>query len=523
MFVHWLKGGITVTRTAERPPIGAIELIAFIGFSLSFGWVLMACFWIPSLAVGNISSASLGLAHGFVFAGIPFSYALQHLFAKRAAYTPFDLRAYLAIAALAALACSTFVAAQAGIGTAQVALCIACFIVGVVTSFVVTTWLHLSSQLTVKHYVTYVGGALTTGCALFALSGAVIAPCQPILAFACLAASLAVQYALAFRIELPPAERKSSPLTDDEIQGTWSNLLEIEPSFFVFGIVFGVAFHCILDGGWMLRYLGILAIALGAAILTAVSAKGWRINITFVQRFLLCICVVFCMAFQFFPSIVTAVAAALAAAGWAAFLATNYAFMIKKGLLGPEPPYRQIPIRLVLSNTGFFLGWLVFSGIDLVSDAFGNVRLVIGIALALAAVIVFMLFYPDRRHHRDDGTSHNRSLSRHAAPKAAAPAPACPDVHDAAEPNSAYRSRCRALGELYGLSPREIQVLECLARGRNATYIRKELFISQNTAKSHIHKIYEKFDIHSQQKLMDFIESYPLDSPSSREGGGTSS
>lgn len=64
---------------------------------------------------------------------------------------------------------------------------------------------------------------------------------------------------------------------------------------------------------------------------------------------------------------------------------------------------------------------------------------------------------------------------------------------------------------MYDLSPREIQVLGYLARGRNARYIEEKLLISQSTVKSHMHKIYDKFDIHSQQRLMDFIDSYPLD------------
>jgi DNA-binding CsgD family transcriptional regulator len=64
---------------------------------------------------------------------------------------------------------------------------------------------------------------------------------------------------------------------------------------------------------------------------------------------------------------------------------------------------------------------------------------------------------------------------------------------------------------LYSLSPRESDVLRYLAKGRNANYIQKELVISPHTAKSHIYNIYRKLDIHSQQKLMDFVEEYPIE------------
>ena len=63
---------------------------------------------------------------------------------------------------------------------------------------------------------------------------------------------------------------------------------------------------------------------------------------------------------------------------------------------------------------------------------------------------------------------------------------------------------------MFELSPRETDILGYLARGRNAAYLKDKLNISPHTVKSHIYSIYRKFDIHSQQKLMDFIEEYPL-------------
>ena len=74
-----------------------------------------------------------------------------------------------------------------------------------------------------------------------------------------------------------------------------------------------------------------------------------------------------------------------------------------------------------------------------------------------------------------------------------------------------FEARCAAVAKLYQLSPRETEILGFLAKGRNAAYIQEELFISPHTVKSHIYNIYRKLDIHSQQKLMDFVEQFPLD------------
>ncbi|MEG0015907.1 MAG: helix-turn-helix transcriptional regulator [Gordonibacter sp.] len=79
-----------------------------------------------------------------------------------------------------------------------------------------------------------------------------------------------------------------------------------------------------------------------------------------------------------------------------------------------------------------------------------------------------------------------------------------PLVRDDAAPK--FRRSLEALAELRGLSPRETQVFELLAKGRNCSFISAQLVISEETAKTHIKKIYRKFGVHSQQALLDMIE-----------------
>ncbi len=58
----------------------------------------------------------------------------------------------------------------------------------------------------------------------------------------------------------------------------------------------------------------------------------------------------------------------------------------------------------------------------------------------------------------------------------------------------------------YCLTPREIEVFELLAKGRNAEYIQNSLVISNHTVKTHIYNIYKKLDVHSLQELLDVID-----------------
>lgn len=57
-----------------------------------------------------------------------------------------------------------------------------------------------------------------------------------------------------------------------------------------------------------------------------------------------------------------------------------------------------------------------------------------------------------------------------------------------------------------GLSERETEVFQLLARGRNRSYIAERLTLSEGTVKTHIKHVYHKIGVHSQQDLIDVIE-----------------
>ncbi len=77
---------------------------------------------------------------------------------------------------------------------------------------------------------------------------------------------------------------------------------------------------------------------------------------------------------------------------------------------------------------------------------------------------------------------------------------------DAEEDIDRLDAHCLLLAERFGLTARELDVLLLLARGRNAKFIEQELYISLNTAKTHIGHIYRKLDINSQQALLDMVD-----------------
>lgn len=65
--------------------------------------------------------------------------------------------------------------------------------------------------------------------------------------------------------------------------------------------------------------------------------------------------------------------------------------------------------------------------------------------------------------------------------------------------------QCLALQERFGLSSRETEVMELIARGNSMAAIAERLVISENTVRTHAKHIYTKLDIHKRQELLDML------------------
>lgn len=66
---------------------------------------------------------------------------------------------------------------------------------------------------------------------------------------------------------------------------------------------------------------------------------------------------------------------------------------------------------------------------------------------------------------------------------------------------------CELVAAQYDLTPRELDVLKLLARGRTLSVVSRELGIAEGTARTHMGHIYAKLGVHRQQELIDLIES----------------
>lgn len=74
-----------------------------------------------------------------------------------------------------------------------------------------------------------------------------------------------------------------------------------------------------------------------------------------------------------------------------------------------------------------------------------------------------------------------------------------------------WHARIDYVCKKYDLSPRQSEVLELLAKGRDIAFMVDYFCISRSTAKTHVYNIYCKLDIHSRQDLLDMIDSTNAD------------
>ncbi len=65
---------------------------------------------------------------------------------------------------------------------------------------------------------------------------------------------------------------------------------------------------------------------------------------------------------------------------------------------------------------------------------------------------------------------------------------------------------CKTMAREYHLTPRETEVFDMLAHGRNVSYMQQALTLSRNTIKTHVANVYSKLDVHSHQQLIDLVE-----------------
>lgn len=482
--------------SAKMSGLEAIELVGILGFSLFFAWMFSCFYWLFAGVLQDVDFGQRNLTQSFVFVGVAVGYVLMHFAGRSSAFNPFNLPVIVACSVCALLL--PVVCAVAVYVTALPPLLFWAvnFVTGIAGAVLTVLWLDVMSRSTQGGEYRFASFSLFAGAALMALI-----MLMPLIAQTIMAALYGIGCVVLLKFCSKQAPfNDCAPFVETSKQN-WEFSKEIGPTFAVFGLVFGLCFVYLFNsGGWVL-IVGLLFVLPGSAAIAITASAGREVGITVIQRIILCVTVLSCIATPFAPVDVQVFTVGIAIAAWAALLSVNYALVVRKSKQTWDAPvFRTAPRRLVLIAVGFALGWIIATVVGFVygahAEMFGTVRL----AMAVVLVVVFMVFMPDAHHHDREAMDE---LAQGTTPRAA--------TQDYTQ-DQVFAAKCMAAAKLYKLSPRETDILSYLARGRNAAYLQEKLCISPHTVKSHIYSIYRKFDIHSQQKLMDFIEEYPLSS-----------
>lgn len=482
------------SKAVSKRRIGAMELLGISGFACFFGWMFVSYYWLFTQFIQDRPLAERDGIQLFVFVGLVAGYLALHIAGKNVRFNPFKPSVLIAKTVFALILPFTALLLSYDLTIPSPVLCAVNFCTGIGGAFLTVSWLDVCSRIRLQSYGRFTSLSMAGGAALFALTALIPVVMQPVFCIIYALLSIGLLQFVGARggnnDDAPPVGANKN---------TWTFTWEIEPSLVAFGIVFGLTFVYLFNSGSAAVFVGLLFVIPGAGVIAAFTFTSRAIGITIIQRVLLCITVLACLSMPFASQAIQLACSCLVIASWAAFISVNYALIVKKSVeCWDTPVFRQAPIRLVFSALGFLIGWAVAAGLTMIYGPHSDVFMIVRLSMAFILVAVVMLFFPSAVHHDEAAAAAERELHQ-------------PVIPSNLSEKELFERRCSAVAELYQLSPRETDILKFLAKGRNAAYIQNKLTISPHTVKSHIYSIYRKLDIHSQQKLMDFIEEYRVD------------
>lgn len=158
---------------------------------------------------------------------------------------------------------------------------------------------------------------------------------------------------------------------------------------------------------------------------------------------------------------------------------------------------KALGISLASDSAFFLIGWFTLSLFSLL-DLASNVVLLMSTfcVFALQSIVISLCLFTAAPESKHSPLSWLNSENEHQES----------DSTPRESRTKADRERfLRSLADQYGFSKRETEVFLYLVRGYNAHGVSDALNISINTAKTHMHNIYAKCDVHSRQELIELV------------------
>lgn len=281
------------------------------------------------------------------------------------------------------------------------------------------------------------------------------------------------------RVESQPADREQT------LRFRLAELVNYAPTMLIYSITFGFVSAVVLllavrEGLILIVAMSILLSAAFTSIYT--FARKAQFDSMRFRRFLLPLIAIALLPFPYLPDPFKIAFLSVAVFGFTCFDAIGWGDLADEVRDRDLQMFHYMSAAQMIGFVGIFVGWLmgwwVCDACDVDLDTpFGIVSTVLVILLILEVVV------GDRLD-----------------PVGEAPMGGSEFV-------DTWEDGCREIASAYGLTGQETNIFIMLARGRNLKYVADALCISGHTVKTHIYHIYRKLDIHSQQELINLVES----------------
>lgn len=259
------------TRRASASTLSSFDILVIGGYALYCAWLLITFFWLFCDFPAGSTSGGRDFAQLWLFVGFAGGYFMQHIAGKRSeAFNVFNRRTVIPVAVANALLPVSALLYYASVPLPFPLLCVFGFVAGIAGSFANIAWLDIFSRTGRPQYDLYCALGVIGGGILFALGAAAPGVMQPMFALVCSVLSFVLTFFISRRtkdVDLPEVD-------DEEKGSTWRFAREIEPSFFMFGVVFAFTFVYLFNTGRNAVLLGLMSGIAGGVVIALLSLSG---------------------------------------------------------------------------------------------------------------------------------------------------------------------------------------------------------------------------------------------------------
>lgn len=271
------------------------------------------------------------------------------------------------------------------------------------------------------------------------------------------------------------------------------------------GILVACLFVCLQGSFWMdsdsgssaFQIVVLVSIAFTVAVAFAATGGPRRISISALYRWMCPALVLGFVAVIIFGSALGGfLAYTVSIAARFAFCLITQLYFAQYAAAGRATAVQSFGLAWIFVHLGDFLGVLLFNLVDegLLLDSF-TLDQVCALSIGVL-VIVTMFVLSDKKSFAAEDLVGKRALSKQAGEA---------NENFQEQETDDLQMRVLEIAEENGLTPREVEVFDLLVRGRSVPYIRDALFISKETAATHVKHIYAKLGVHSRQEVIDLV------------------